>query len=66
MLAPTKEGWAMHKKYIVRLADAEREMLTGLLKRQRVAAQKVRRARILLKCHSSLGKQRATAEVFGF
>jgi hypothetical protein len=39
----------MHKKYVVRLTDAERELLTGLLKRERVAAQKVRRARILLK-----------------
>jgi hypothetical protein len=39
----------MQKKYVVRLTDAERETLTGLLKRQRVAAQKVRRARILLK-----------------
>jgi len=39
----------MQKKYIVRLTDAEREILTGLLKRQRVAAQRVRRARILLK-----------------
>src|SRR3984893_3588281 len=49
MVVPTKEGWAMQKKYIVRLTDAEREMLTGLLKRKRVAAQKGRRARILLK-----------------
>jgi hypothetical protein len=49
MLAPIKEGWAMRKKYVVRLTVAEREILTGLLKRQRVAAQKVRRARILLK-----------------
>ena len=39
----------MRKKYVVRLTDAEREILTGLLTRQRVAAQKVRRARILLK-----------------
>lgn len=39
----------MQKKYIVRLTDAERETLTGLLKKQRVSAQKVRRARILLK-----------------
>jgi hypothetical protein len=39
----------MQKKYVVRLTDAERETLTGLLKRQRVAVQKVRRARILLK-----------------
>jgi hypothetical protein len=49
MLGLTKEGWAMQKKYIVRLTDAEREVLTGLLKKQRVSAQKVRRARILLK-----------------
>jgi hypothetical protein len=39
----------MRKKYVVRLADAERELLAGLLKKQRVSAQKVRRARILLK-----------------
>jgi hypothetical protein len=39
----------MRKKYVVRLTDAEREMLTGMLKKQRVSAQKVRRARILLK-----------------
>ena len=39
----------MRKKYVVRLTDAEREILTRLLTRQRVAAQKVRRARILLK-----------------
>ncbi len=49
MVVPTTEGWAMPKKYVVRLTDAEREILSGLLKRQRVAAQKVRRARILLK-----------------
>ncbi len=28
----------MQKKYVVRLTDAEREMLTGLLKRKRVIA----------------------------
>ena len=39
----------MRKRYIVRLTDVERELLTGLLKRQRIAAQKARRARILLK-----------------
>jgi hypothetical protein len=49
MLAATKEGSAMRKKYVVRLSDGERELLTELLKRKRVAAQKVRRARILLK-----------------
>lgn len=39
----------MPKKYIVRLSDAEREVLAELLKKKRVSAQKVRRARILLK-----------------
>jgi hypothetical protein len=39
----------MRKKYVVRLTDTEREILSELLKRQRIAAQKVRRARILLK-----------------
>ena len=39
----------MRKKYVVRLSDAERDLLAGLLKQKRVSAQKVRRARILLK-----------------
>lgn len=39
----------MHKKFVVRLSDTERDMLSELLKKKRVAAQKVRRARILLK-----------------
>ena len=39
----------MPKKYIVRLTDAEREMLNGLIKQRRAAAQKVLRARVLLK-----------------
>ena len=39
----------MQKKYVVRLTDTERETLNQLLKRKRVAAQKVRRARVLLK-----------------
>lgn len=42
----------MRKKYLVRLTDTERDILTGLLKRQGVAAQKVRRARILLKANA--------------
>jgi hypothetical protein len=49
MVDPTKEDWDMRKKYVVRLTDAEREVLTGLLKKQRISAQKVRRARMLLK-----------------
>jgi hypothetical protein len=39
----------MPKKYVGRLSDAERGVLSELLKRSRVAAQKARRARILLK-----------------
>ena len=39
----------MQKKYLVRLTDAEREMLNRLVKSRRVSAQKVRRAQILLK-----------------
>jgi Homeodomain-like domain len=39
----------MQKKYIVRLTDAERETLNEVLKKKRVASQKVRRTRVLLK-----------------
>ena len=39
----------MQKKYIVRLTDAEREMLGHLVKQRRFSAQKVRRAQVLLK-----------------
>jgi hypothetical protein len=39
----------MQKKYVVRLTDAEREVLNGLVKKQRVSSQKVLRARVLLK-----------------
>jgi transposase len=39
----------MQKKYIVRLTDAEREILSKLVKQGRVSAQKVRRAQVLIK-----------------
>ena len=39
----------MQKKYLVRLTDAEREILNRLVKTRRVSVQKDRRARILLK-----------------
>ena len=39
----------MQKKYVVRLTDIEREILNSLIKKQRVSAQKVLRARVLLK-----------------
>jgi homeodomain-containing protein len=49
IVGPTKEGWARPKKYIVRLTDGERETLHQILKKRGVAAQRVRRASILLK-----------------
>ena len=39
----------MQKKYVVRLTDAERDTLIRLIDKPRVCAQKVRRARVLLK-----------------
>ena len=39
----------MQKKYVVRLTDSERDLLSCLVKKQRVSAQKVLRARVLLK-----------------
>jgi Homeodomain-like domain len=39
----------MQKKYVVRLTAAERELLHCLVKKPRVSAQKVLRARVLLK-----------------
>jgi|SRR5690606_10064206 len=40
---------SMHKKYIVRLSKAEREVLSAVVKRLKGSSQKVRRAQILLK-----------------
>lgn len=39
----------MEKKYIVRLSDAERETLVGVIKKMKGSSQKVKRAQILLK-----------------
>jgi hypothetical protein len=49
MMAATKEGSAMQKKYIVRLTDMERATLTEVVKKLKGSSQKVRRAQILLK-----------------
>jgi hypothetical protein len=46
VIDPAKEGWAMQKKYVVRLTAAERETLTRLIDKPRVSAQKARRARV--------------------
>jgi hypothetical protein len=42
----------MQKRYIVRLTDAEREVLNVLVKKKRVSSQKALRARVLLKADS--------------
>lgn len=39
----------MRKKYIVRLTDAEREALTGIVQKLKGTSQKILRARVLLK-----------------
>jgi transposase len=49
MMASTKEGYAMPKKYIVRLTDAERQVLTEVVRKFKGSSQKVRRAQVLLK-----------------
>src|SRR5271166_6356246 len=49
IVCPTKEGWVMQKRYVVRLTDSERETLNRLVRTRRVSSQKVRRARVLLK-----------------
>ena len=43
----------MAKRYLVRLTDDERTQLTKLLARKRLAAQKRKRAQILLKADTS-------------
>src|SRR5258708_20306188 len=49
MMASTKEGDAMLKKYIVRLTDAERQTLQQVVGKLKGSSQKVRRAQVLLK-----------------
>src|ERR1035438_593872 len=49
MMASTKDGVAMLKKYIVRLTDEEREILTQVVGKFKGSSQTVRRAQVLLK-----------------
>jgi hypothetical protein len=49
MMAVTKDGFAMLKKYIVRLTDAERETLKRVVAKPKGSSQRVRRAQVLLK-----------------
>ena len=43
----------MNKKYIVRLNDAEREQLNGIIKKLQGSSEKVRRAHMLLKADAN-------------
>jgi transposase len=49
MMAGAKEGYAMRKKYIVRLTDEERQTLKQVVDKLKGSSQKVRRAQVLLK-----------------
>src|SRR5438045_3727224 len=48
-MAFNQEGYAMLKKYIVRLTDVERKELTQVVGKFKGSSQKVRRAQVLLK-----------------
>jgi transposase len=48
-MAATTEGWAMQKKYVVRLTEAERATLERVIRKLTGSSQKVRRAHLLLK-----------------
>jgi hypothetical protein len=48
-MVSAKEGYAMLKKYIVRLTDEERETLQQVVAKFKGSSQKVRRAQVLLK-----------------
>jgi hypothetical protein len=49
MIASAKEGYAMLKKYIVRLTCEERQTLQQMVAKFKGSSQKVRRAQVLLK-----------------
>jgi hypothetical protein len=53
MMASTKEGGAMLKKYIVRLTDEERKTLKQVVDKFKGSSQKVRRAQVLLKADAN-------------
>ena len=44
----------MHKKYIVRLTNEERERLRSVIKKLKGSSQKVRRAQVLLKADADV------------
>src|SRR5260370_13830419 len=51
-MAATTEGWAMNKKYFVRLTAAERATVDQIVRKLKGSSQKVRRANTLLKADS--------------
>jgi len=57
----------MRKKYIVRLSDQERQVLTEIVKKLKGSSQKVRRAQILLKAdvEGPAWTDQQIAEAFG-
>jgi transposase len=57
----------MQKKYIVRLSDAERELLNVVVKKLKGTSQKVRRAQVLLKADADgpAWSDARIAEAFG-
>ncbi len=57
----------MHKKYVVRLTDQEREYLAAVVKKLLGTSQKVRRAQILLKADADgpAWTDRQIAEAYG-
>ena len=57
----------MRKKYIVRLTDQERQVLTEIVKKLKGSSQKVRRAQILLKADAEgpAWTDQQIAEAFG-
>ena len=55
----------MLKKYIVRLSDAERGTLDGVVSKFKGSSQKVRRAQVLLKADGPAWTHAKIAEAFG-
>ncbi len=45
-------GFIMEKKYIVRLTNEERDLLSSIVKKLKGSSQKVRRAQVLLKANA--------------
>lgn len=53
MVAGQSKEASMRKKYVVRLSEEERQVLTGVIKKLKGSSQKVKRAQILLKADAN-------------